>query len=110
MHLQSTVQECIANIERRCISRGEQELEIGDKNLCEIIQKSQNLIKSVKAEKASNSDVIGWGQHQPITACDTDNQKYDAFVTTRTELYRDWPRGQHFGASSQSEEGGHQGD
>ena len=106
MHLKSTVKERIQKIEKTCISQGCENLEREKKLEKLTFENSLNLLESAKASQAKLSDVTGWGDRQPITAGDTD----DAVMSPRPSLYRDWSRGEHFWAPSESEEGGQVGD
>ena len=106
MHLKSTVRERIQRLEKTCISRGCETQERENKLGKFTLEKSPNLHESAKASQAKLSDATGWGDRQPITAGDTD----DAVMSSRPSLYRDWSRGQHFWAPSESEEGGQVGD
>ena len=106
MHLRPTVQESIRILEKRCISRGEEENPSTqpEKKSEKLFEKSLNL---PMPEKGSSSNVRGG--IQPITAADTHSPR-DAFVTSRDHVTCDWTRGQFLEASDKSEEGGQSGD
>ena len=81
----------------------ERENKLGKLNL----EKSRNLHEPVKASQAKLSDTTGWEDRQPITAGDTEDA---VMSSSRQSLYRDWSRGEHFWATSESEGGRQVGD